>query len=67
MNKKFDISEQPTITREEIDLAIERAHRMRGEMLLKLIRQFGSWLHRSASAALAWRPSAGNHVLPLNR
>ncbi len=67
MSKTFDIYQQPTVTREEIDLAIERAHRMRGEMLLKLIRQFGSWLHRSASAALAWRPSTGNHALPINR
>lgn len=67
MNKTFNIYEQPTISREEIDLAIQRAHRMRAEMLVKLTRQFGNWLRRSAAAALAWRPSAGNHALPLNR
>lgn len=67
MNKKFDIFEQPAITREEIDRAIEQAHRMRAEMLAKLVRQFGGWLHRSATAVLAWRPTAGNHALPLNR
>ena len=67
MNKTFDIFEQPSVSREDIDLAIEKAHRMRSEMLLKLVRQLGDWLHRSATAALAWRPSAGNHALPLNR
>lgn len=67
MSKIFDISEQRSVSREEIDLAIARAHRMRSEMLLKLFRQFGRQTRRLATVAVAWRPSMGNHAVPLNR
>lgn len=67
MNKTFNSSEMPSVTRNEIELAIRRARQLRSEMLMNLLRQFGGWLHRSLAAALAWRPSASGHILPLNR
>lgn len=67
MNKTFNSSEMPSVTRNEIELAIRRARQLRSEMLMNLLRQFGGWLHRSLAVALAWRPSASSHILPLNR
>lgn len=67
MNKNIDIFEQTTVTMAEIDRAIARAHQLRGEMMVEMIQKFSKWLGRSVSGILSWRPSFGNHALPLNR
>lgn len=67
MYKTFNSSEMPSVTRNEIELAIRRARQMRSEMLANMLRQFGEWLHRSVTAAMAWRPWTSGHILPLNR
>jgi len=67
MNKTFNSSEMPSVTRNEIELAIRRAQQLRSEMLASQLRHFGGWLYRSLTAALAWRPWTAGHILPLNR
>lgn len=67
MNKTFNYSEMPIVTKYEIEHTIMRARQMRSEMIASLLRRFGEWLHRSLAAAVAWRPWTSGHILPLNR
>lgn len=62
-----DTFETRKITKEDIDLAIARAHKLRGEMIVDAVRQLGALLVGSVASILASRPSADNHALPLNR
>ena len=67
MNKTFNSSEMPIVTKREIEHTIMRARQMRSEAIANMLRQFGKWLHRSLTAAAAWRPWTSGHILPLNR
>lgn len=67
MSKTQEILDFPAVSREQIEVAIRRAHQMRNEAIVQLFRQFGSWLRRTASAALAWRPGTAGQVVSLNR
>lgn len=67
MSKTQDILDFPSVSKEEVELIIRRAHKMRNEAIVRLFRQFGLWLRRTAGAVLAWRPGTTGQAVSLNR